>query len=206
MKITVLGASGRTGRMLVEELTRRGHDVTAVVRDATRASQGPHLVAGDARDPKVLEQALAGADAVISAVGPTGKKDNVHAAMAAALVPAMRAAGVRRYVGVGGAGMDVPGDRKRARDKLITRGVHLVAPSLVGDKNAELAVWRDTDLDWTIVRPPRLVDGPATGRVEHDPHTSTASVRLRRADLAAFLADITEQGLYVRQAPFVATG
>lgn len=205
MKITVLGASGRTGRLLVDELTRRGHDVTAVVRDANRAPQGARVITGDVRDPTVLERAVAGADAVVSALGPTGKDNDLHVAMASALVPALRAAGVRRYVGVGGAGLDVPGDRKRARDKLISRGVQLLAPSVVADKAAELAVWRDTDLDWTIVRPPRLVDGSATGRMEHDPHVSTTSIRLRRADLAVFLADVTEQGLYLRQAPFVAT-
>ena len=77
--------------------------------------------------------------------------------------------------------------------------------AVVADKTAELAAWRDTDLDWTVVRPPRLGDGPATGRVEHDAHVSTRSTRMRRADLAGFLADVLEQGLYPRQAPFAAT-
>lgn len=204
MKITVLGATGRTGRPLVEELVRRGHHVTAVVRDPSRAPQGAVVVTGDVRDPAVLGQAVNGADAVVSALGPSGKDTDLHTTMIAGLLPAMRTAGVRRYVGVSGAGMDAPGDRKRARDKVISRAMRVFAKSMVGDKAAELAVWQGTDLDWTLVRPPRLVDGPATGRLEHDAHVSTTSTKLPREDLAVFLADVVEQGLYVRQAPFVA--
>lgn len=125
--------------------------------------------------------------------------------MASLLLPALRATGVRRYVGVGGAGMDAPGDRKRTRDRLISQGMRLFAGSMVADKSAELAMWQETDLDWTLVRPPRLVDGPTTGRIEHDPHVSTRSTQMRRADLAVFLTDVVEQDLYLRRAPFAAT-
>lgn len=204
MKVTVLGASGRTGRLLTEELTHRGHDVTVVVRDPATSPQSV-VVVGDVRDHSVLERATVGADAVVSTLGPSGTDADLHGTMVSLLVPAMRAAGVRRYVGVGGAGVDVPGDRKRLRDRLISRSMQLFAGSMVRDKTTELAVWQDTDLDWTFVRPPRLVDGPATGRVEHDPHVSTRSTRMRRADLAVFLADVVEQDLYRMQAPFAAT-
>ena len=117
----------------------------------------------------------------------------------------MAGAGVTRYVGVSGAGMDAPGDRKRRRDRVISFLVQRLAPATVADKAAELAVWQTTDLDWTLVRPPRLNDGPATGRVEHDAHRSASSTRMSRADLAELLADILEQGLYVRQVPFAAS-
>ena len=60
------------------------------------------------------------------------------------------------------------------------------------------------DLDWTLVRPPRLNDGPSIGEVEHDAHRSTKSTKLSRADLAALVLDVAEQGVYVRPAPFVA--
>ena len=80
-----------------------------------------------------------------------------------------------------------------------------VSPRQRARQTAELAVWQDTEADWTLVRPPRLVDGPATGRVDHDASVSTRSTVMRRGDLAVFLTDVLEQGLYCRQAPFVAT-
>jgi NAD(P)H-binding len=68
---------------------------------------------------------------------------------------------------------------------------------------AEYQEWADSDLEWTLVRAPRLRDGPPTHAVEDDAHRSAPSPFLRRSDLAEFLVDVLEQGLYIRQAPLV---
>lgn len=73
------------------------------------------------------------------------------------------------------------------------------------DKPAEYKVWAGTDLNWTLVRPPRLRDGPPAGRIEHDAHRSTQSTTMTRGDLAVFLADVLDRDLYPQAAPFVAT-
>ena len=205
MIVTVLGATGRTGRLLVAELVGRGHEVTALVRDPYGAPEETHLVVGDSRDPRALAAALAGAQAVVSALGPVGQDQHLHRDSATGLVSAIAAARIRRYIGISGAGVNAPGDRKRTRDRVISAGMGLVARGMVADKTAELARWRHTQMDWTLVRPPRLVDGPATGKVEHHPRISTRSSRMHRADLAVFLTDVLEQDLYLRQAPFAAT-
>lgn len=207
MKVAVIGATGRTGRPLVEELLRRGHTVTALVRD--RAKLGPlaervTVVTGDSRDVAALEPLLAGADALVSALGPTAKEGSLHTDTARALLQAMPAAGVRRFVGVSGAGIDVPGDQKAPSAKVISWLINRFGGDVVKDKPAELEVLAASALDWTLVRPPRLVGGAATGRLEHDAHRSTRSTRITRGDLATFLVDVVEGGLYRRQAPFVA--
>jgi len=204
MKIAVLGATGRTGRLVCAELDRRGHEVVAVVRDAARAPERTTPVVGDVRDGDTLRRAVAGADAVVSALGPVKGEKHLHATVAPALVAAMDAAEVRRFIGVSGAGVDAPSDRKRTRDRLISKAMSTFGGAMVGDKTAELQVVADSDLEWTLVRPPRLTDGPATGDVEHDAHVSTRSTAMTRADLAVFVADVLEQSMYVRQAPFVA--
>ena len=118
----------------------------------------------------------------------------------------MRERGPRRFVGVSGAGVDVPGDEKATRDRVISGLIMRLGGEAVKDKPAEYAVWSGSDLDWTLVLPPRLNDEPGTGAVEHDPRRSTKSTKLSRADLAAFLLDVAEQGLYVRAAPSSPTG
>ncbi|MCH8560632.1 MULTISPECIES: NAD(P)-dependent oxidoreductase [unclassified Nesterenkonia] len=205
MNVTVLGGTGRTGRLLVEELLRRGHQVTALVRDPDRAPEHARVVIGDSRDPQALAEALVGAEAVISTLGPARKQNQLHRQTVEQLVPAMRMAGVRRYIGISGAGVDADGDCKSRRDRVISAAMGLFARSLVADKTVELATWQDTELNWTLVRPPRLMDGPATGGVEHDAHVSTRSTGMRRTDLAIFLTDVLDQEIYVRQAPFAAT-
>ena len=124
---------------------------------------------------------------------------------ATVLVEAMHAARVHRFVGVSGAGIDVPGDQKSLSAKAISTAIQTLGGKVVKDKPAEHAVYAASDLDWTLVRPPRLVDGEATGRLEHDAHRSTKSTKITRTDLAGFVADVLEQDLYQRQAPFVAT-
>ncbi|CAA9421511.1 MAG: hypothetical protein AVDCRST_MAG35-2020 [uncultured Quadrisphaera sp.] len=205
MRVALLGSTGRTGRLVAAELTRRGHQVVALVRDPARAPTGVVPVVGEADDPTALARVLEGAGAVVSALGPSGKDPDLHRRTAAVLVPAMTAAGVRRFVGVSGAGVDAEGDRKRRRDRVISGLMHVLARATVEDKEAEMAAFAASDLEWTFVRPPRLGDGPATGDVESDPHVSTRSTRMSRADLAVHLADVLEQGLHVRRAPFAAS-
>jgi putative NADH-flavin reductase len=206
MKLAMLGATGRTGRLVLATALARGHDVTALVRDPARLEgpEGVAVVVGDSRDADALARLVQGADAVVSALGPVKKDPTLHQDTARALVPAMQAAGVRRFVGISGAGIDVPGDHKWPRDRLISALIQRVGGAVVQDKPVEYAVWAASGLDWTLVRPPRLVDGEATRRVEHHASTSPRRASITRADLATFLVDQVDDDTYVHRAPLVA--
>lgn len=208
MKIALIGATGRTGSLVVTEALRRGHELAVLVRDPGRlppnVADRVRVVVGDATDPAVLRDLTAGADVVVSALGPTSKEADLHTRTARALVTVLDASGPRRFVGISGAGIDVPGDQKAVRDKIISKLVQVLGGNVVKGKPAEYAVWAASSLDWTLVRPPRLVEGSASDKLEHDAHRSTSSTKIIREDLARFLLDVAEQDLYVRQAPFVA--
>ncbi|MBD7951814.1 NAD(P)H-binding protein [Oerskovia rustica] len=84
--------------------------------------------------------------------------------------------------------------------------IQTLGGDVVKDKPAEYAIWEESGLDWTLVRPPRLIDGPRSDKpLEHDAHRSTRSASITRADLGAFLLDVVERDPYPRAAPFVAT-
>jgi putative NADH-flavin reductase len=209
MRIAVLGATGRAGQLLVAELLSRGHELTVLVRAPEKlgATQGAvRVVTGSSTDADALASLLEEAEAVVSALGPTSRDSTVMSDTARVLVPAMEQSGIRRFVGVSGTGMDVEGDLKGRKDRVISSMVRRVGGVMATDKAQEYRILAASDLEWTLARPPRLVDGPATGRVVHDAHTPGRSSSIRRADLAVFLADVVEQGLYVRQSPFVSTG
>jgi putative NADH-flavin reductase len=163
-------------------------------------------VRGDARDPAALRALLDGADAVVSALGPRRGDTTLHRDVAPLLVTAMRDAGVRRFVSVSGAGIDVPGDRKSRRDRLVSALLQRLGGEAVRDKALERRTWADSGLDWTLVRAPRLLDGPPTGRVEHSAHRSPRRTSIPRTDLATFVADLVDRPDYVQQAPLVARG
>ena len=203
----VLGATGRTGLLLLAELLDRGHEVRALVRDPSRLGtlgDRVHVVTGVSTEPGAVGRLLDGASAVVSALGPTSRQTTLHTDTARLLVGSMPRHGMTRFVGVSGAGIDVPGDRKGGRDRAISWLVRRMGGAVATDKQEEYAVYASSELDRTLVRPPRLVDGPATGRVHHDAHTPGRSPSLRRADLAAVVVDVLDEGLYQRQAPFSA--
>jgi putative NADH-flavin reductase len=209
MRIAVLGATGRTGQPLVAELLRRGHELTVLARTPSKlgATAGAvRVVTGSSADAGALASLVVGAEAVVSALGPTSRDSTVMSDTARALVPVMEQHGIRRYVGVSGTGVDMEGDLKGRKDRAISSMIRRVGGVMATDKADEYRILVASDLDWTLARPPRLLDGPASGRIVHDAHIPGRSSSIRRADLAVFLADVVEQGLYGRQGPFVSAG
>src|SRR5579871_1587897 len=191
MKLTILGATGATGTFLVSQALAAGHEVTAVVRDPARLTGPAHprlrIVTADVMDPAAIAPAIEGADAVLSAVGPRGTgpttvvQDSVHS-----IVAAMAKTGTRRLLQVSGSIVADEGESPYMRYlvKPVARRTflrHVCADMRRGEDEI-----RDSDLDWTIFRPPALTGKAATGayRTAVDrnlPHGFTIS----RADLAA---------------------
>jgi putative NADH-flavin reductase len=180
MKLTIFAATGGIGRQLLEQAVAAGHDVTAVARSPEKLSGGAvRVVQADlaAPDPAALESAVSGADAVLSGLGPRSNADaGIAARGTAAIVAAMQATHVRRIVVVSAAPVGTvpsPGHPRPPRhdpgDGFFMR--HLfsrAARAAFGKVYTDLAqmedVLRDSGLDWTVVRPPRLASGPGTGR------------------------------------------
>ncbi|MGL5817074.1 MAG: NAD(P)-dependent oxidoreductase [Phycicoccus sp.] len=210
MQIALIGATGRTGRHVLDIALERGHGLSVLVRDPARLpdalAPSVRVVTGTSTDHDAVARLVDGADAVVSALGPTAKEGDLHTRTAEVLVAVLSDSGPTRFVGVTGAGIDLPGDQKSLRDRVISKAIQTFGGAVVEDKPREYRVLAASDLEWTLARAPRLVDGAASGRtLQHDAHVSTRSTKLVRADLAAFLLDAVEHGLYVRQAPFVAT-
>ena len=206
MRVAVVGGTGRTGQLVVSELLQRGHDVTALGRNEQTSSlpSSVRQLEGDARDLGAVMMLVRDCDAVCSAVGPRNAKHPVNAAVARVLIVAMRTHGVRRFVGVSGAGITVPGDRKSVRDRVISFLLQRLGGPVVQDKADEYEQWAVSGLDWTLIRPPRLLDGDATGRIEHAASTSPHRTTITRADLAHLVVDCLELGSYIQAAPLTA--
>jgi hypothetical protein len=141
---------------------------------------------------------MAGCDAVISAVGPTNEKD-VSSRSTANVIEAAPP----RYVVVSGAGIDVEGDRKDLLGKLVSFLVRVSAPDVYHDKVREYQLLGDSDIAWTLVRPPRLLNKPAKGAVRTDLQNSPGP-SLTREDLATYLLQVVRDESLVGKAPFVA--
>jgi len=207
VRILVLGATGGTGRHVVEQLLGHGYDVVALVRDPARLPFiNEHLttVIGDVTDPGVVQKAVEGCDSVISCLGAhTVRPVSVYSDGIANTIRAMTARGIRRLVVVSAAGVGEDSSNLtltvRAMRKLpMVRPVYEDMERMEGDIML-------SDLDWTIVRPAGLTDGPMTGiyRVVEGNGVPKGSW-ISRADVAALLVKCAQGGLWVKKAIAIA--
>ncbi len=212
MRLTILGAGGRVGRHVVEQAISADHQVTALVRrpDSIPADVRGRvtIVVGDIEDPAALDAAIAGADAVISAIGPSGNTHDQVEILRTGMrrtIEAMRRHGVSRIVNLSGAAVDVVGDRKPVLDRLIGRVVRMAARHVVGSKQAEFDELVASGLDWVAVRPALVRDGPHTGTYVAGIDALRPGARISRADVAdLMLAEATAtEPRFIRQAPFI---
>src|SRR2546425_828905 len=171
MKLTIVAATGGIGRQVLHQAVAAGHDVTAVVRNPKQLSGEVRIVTADlaAPDPAALESAVAGADAVLSGLGPHSNADAGIASQGTpAIVAAMKAAGVRRIVAVSAAPVGtVPTPSRPSPPKhdpgdgfFMRHLLSHIANARLGKVFADLAQMEDilaeSGLDWTVIRPPQL--------------------------------------------------
>ena len=216
MKLTIFAATGGIGRQALEQAVAAGHKVTAVVRNPKKLSREVRVVTADlaAPDPAALESAVKGADAVLSGLGPRSASEAGIAGQGTrAIVQAMKATNVRRLVVVSAAPIGTvpspgrpnppkhdPGDGFFVRNlfsPLIKAALrkHFADLALMED------VLRDSGLDWTVVRPPRLTGKPVTGsyRTAYGQNLRRG-LFVSRADVAHLMLRVLRQPETVKQA------
>lgn len=201
MRLLIVGATGGLGRATVAEAVRRGHDVSALVRDPAAADlPEPVLkVHGDVLDPASLEAAVTGRDAVICVLGtPSPRRPSTLLGDGTGnLVAAMKSAGVRQLVCVTLLGT---AESKRNASPFYRHVILRVLAPMLPDKENQERVVRESGLEWVLVRPPRFTGGQGRpprviragekGRVGH----------VSRQQLARILVDAAERPDYVGQA------
>ncbi len=189
MELIVFGATGGTGGQVVEQALGAGHMVTAVARRPsaiTLQHERLEVVQGDVFEPSTFEGALAAKDAVIAAMGVNLRTPStVYSEGSANIMRAMRAAGVHRLIAVSAGGLD-PGPLWQ---RLIARPLlWLLFKNGYTDMARMEVEIKESGLDWTIIRPPKLTDEPRSGgyQVAVNQHLSQGW-KLSRADLADYI-------------------
>ena len=195
MKLTIFGASGVTGTFLTEQALAAGHQVSAVVRDPARlsvaGSPGLRVVTADLMDPLAISPAVAGADAVLATFGPRGTgPTRVLREGTRSVIEAMRKEGARRLVLVSGSIVADEGEGPAMRYLVKPLARRTVLRHVAADMRLAEEEIRESGLDWTIVRPPRLTSrASGTYRTAID-RNLTRGVTVSRADLAACMLAI----------------
>ena len=206
MRLTILGATGRIGGHLLTWALDNGHDVRVLARDPGEmpAHSGLTATRGDALDSAAVAEAIDGADAVLSALGPRGAKSpGLLTEAAANITDAMGKTGAARLISVSAAGAFITADPN------MNRLVKVILPRIFAKPFADTRGMEDvitrTDLDWTLVRATRLVNGPLTGQYRVSPdYPPRGGGKISRADVAHFMALTLTEGAWIRSSPALA--
>jgi uncharacterized protein YbjT (DUF2867 family) len=202
MNLLVIGATGGTGRELVTQALARGHQVTGLARRVPSEPQRAGLtwISGDVRRPDSLDQAMAGQEAVLLALGHKRwlGPSRVLSEGTRNAIDAMEQHAVPRLICETALGISDSWWQLGAYYTLFVRPV--ILSFYFRDKVRQEAVIKASSLDWTIVRPGALTNGPRRGRYRQGPNVGhwLWTVRIARADVAAFMLDQLTDIRYLR--------
>lgn len=204
MNIAVFGGSRGVGRLVIEQALAQGHTVQALVRtpesfeiDDERVT----AVIGNVLEPNDVSACVSGAEAVVVSLGSTGNNpDNVVSQGTQNVIAAMKEAGVKRLIVVTSLGV---GDSKNQVPFAFKMLMKTVLKKPMADKEIQEHYVRESGLDWIIVRPGGLTDGPATGDFQAGVDSSIMAGQVSRADVAAFVLQQLTNDTYLHQAPAI---
>ena len=204
MKVLVIGATGGTGRELVKQALEQSHQVTALARSPEKlAFSRPNLriVKGDVTDYARVDEAVRGQEAILCALGTRViRKNTIQSDGTRNILGAMQSHGVRRLV------LESSLDVGDSRGQLGFFFAHVIRPTLLRnifqDKELQEQIVRQSQLDWIIVRPAMLTDGPRTGNYRAGFSSSDKTQRkISRADVADFMLKQLRDSTYVHETP-----
>jgi putative NADH-flavin reductase len=199
MRFFILGATGRTGSELIDLALARGHQVTAFVRSPEKIARRDgrlKIVKGDPHDPEAMAKAMKGHDAVLSALGPKPgeafRGTTLLHDCAASTVKAMKESAVSRILFISSAGLF-------PRIPLVMRLFPLIFPHHIEDLRRSEAILEGSQLDWTVARPPRLVQTKDEAYRSMEDAFLPGAFQMSFRAVALFLLESAEQGLHSRK-------
>ncbi len=208
MRITIFGATGKTGGHLVRQALEAGHEVTAVARDPSKLAvlhDRLMVVQGDALDPAVVERAVQGTNAVICILNTSFVRAVAETKpvtrITQNILNSMKSSGVRRLI-ITSAGIPEPGDVPDLRFSLLLGIGKLIMPPAVEDTIRAARIVQSSDTDWTVFRMVPTNAAP-TGRVNAGCIKREINVFISRADAAMFILQELKENNWVRKAPVI---
>ena len=205
MKLTIFGGTSGAGRAFITQALALGHTITALVRVPGKlemAHSNLRLVQGDVRNSADVDAAVAGSEAVISLLGAKPKDDADLCSKATRhIIASMHAHGVKRLVCITGCMVGHPPELMHGMIYTLMRWLEVgFLKRMMVDRRTQEALIMNSGLDWTIIRPPRLTDGPRaeTYRVGSDLIIGPGA-KISRADLGNAILRAIIEGSHIRE-------
>ena len=211
MKVIIFGATGYSGRAILSEAIKQGHEVTILVRDASKV-QSKHKnlmgVEGNVLNPETVAMVLQNQEVVIQCLGVGGKGDGKPTTFISdatkVIVEEMQKQKIKRLIAMSNVGA---GNSIAFQPWFFTQ---IILPYfmkwlkvIIDDKNRMEPIIMNSHLDWTIVRCPNIVDKPAKGDCLATLDGKGLKLSVTLSDLSKFMVDQLTQAIFIKQAPSV---
>lgn len=210
MKIAILGSTGFVGSILLPRAIERGYTIRTLVRNPEKLGdfkEKVEFIQGDISRVDKINECFSGVEAVISTVPPEAKtrEPEKYATIMNEIILALQKNGVKRFIHLGGAAHDGGENEKWTFQRRMLRLFLNITwkPGLIA-KKLEWETLRKSNIDWILVRPPRIVKGKSKGRIVANEKNLPGS-RVHVEDLADFLLNQLESNDWLRKAPLVST-
>ncbi|HFU7054276.1 TPA: SDR family oxidoreductase [Bacillus cereus] len=204
-KIAILGANGKAGKFLVKQALEKGYQVKILTRNSnnmTITNENVEIIDGDARDFSSIRKLLKGCRAVINAVGQPKNESYIFSTVSKHILEAMKEFEIKRYILISGGSLDVTGDQKRIINKIGATLFKVFLSKMMQDKYKELQAIQDSDVDWTIVRLPFVMEGKSIGNIKES-LVDMPGIKIQNSDIAPFVIKQINSERYVGKCPFI---
>jgi len=208
MKILIFGATGKTGKILVEESLKRGFEVSVFIRNPKKLNKEYYsmlkVYVGDVTNSKDFNQVSERFDALISVLGHTrGGSPCIQEIAIKNILKLMKKVGSKRFVDLTGAGVYFEGDRPGIIDNIFTSLLRIIDPERISDGEKHVELIKSSDVNWTIVRVPVLTNTKRLGYKVGMVGDFMGFPFLSRYDLSDFILDILNDSKYYKKSPYV---
>lgn len=202
MKIAVIGACGKTGRLVCQQAAKKGHKVIGLSRNKC-AIKGVHFIIGDALVMADVERAVKGCDVVISAIGHVKLKEtDTQTQSIKNVLKAMDKYGVKRIISLTGSGVRIKGDKISLLDRSLNLPLKIVDKSRIEDGINHYHALKNSKSDWTMLRVLKL-----TSQNKTEDYTLTsggpAKLTISRKTVAKIMVELAEKNEWLKAAPVV---
>jgi len=206
-KIALFGGTGQTGKEFLQQALAKDYRIKALVRTPAKVSETSsnlEVIVGDVLNPEDVQRTVADTDLVVSLFGHVkGSPEWLQTTGTENILAAMRQHQVPRIISLSGGGLPYERDQPKLPDKAIRFVMKIAVPKILNDAIRHAEVLKNSDVDWTIVRGPRLTNEPKRGDYRIGWVGVNAGTKLGRADLADFILRLVEHKEYDGQMPFV---
>jgi putative NADH-flavin reductase len=206
IKIAVIGGTGKSGKYLVQRLLGQAFPIKVLVRNPdTCQIRNPllEIVQGDARNAEAVRSVIEGCQAVISTLGQPKGEEPIFSQATTNVILSMKEFGINRYILITGLNVDTALDKKSPKTAFATEWMKNNYPHTTADKQRELELLSESDIDWTLVRLPliKLTDRKSEWKASLE---DCLGEKISATDLADFLIGQLSEEAYIKKAPFIA--